>query len=68
MEFCSTNISNIETIIVNFDKVISAIQNNDSNVEEIINNYNKTYSELNTIIMKTTSDIEHSILSIAEKS
>lgn len=68
LEFCSTNISNIETIIVNFDKVISAIQNNDSNVEEIINNYNKTYSELNTIIMKNTLDIEQCILSIAEKS
>lgn len=68
LEFCSTNISNIETIIVNFDKVISAIQNNDSNVEEIINNYNKSYSKLNTIIMKNTSDIEQCILSIAEKS
>ena len=68
LEFCTTNVSNLNIIIFNLDKVVLAMQNNDNDLEKIINNYNKLYLDLNTTIMENTLKIEQCILSIAEKS
>ena len=68
LEFCTTNISKLNTIILDLDKVKLAMQNNDNNIEEMLNNFNKIYLDLNTTIMENTLKIEQCILSIAEKS